>query len=241
MSAFEHKFLTCTSDVNSNLEVTNKTLLEWMEDVGSLHSDEADCGMKTIEETKLSWVIIQWKVKVHRRFRYGETINIKTWVSGTKRLYTVREYEFFDEEGNVVVSAAGKWVLTHLEQGMISVPPVIIEKYGTCSDTAFEEGNNMPRLKDPMDFSRPYEFRVPCTYIDINGHMNNIFYMDIAYQAMPEDVFRNNTFDEFEIMYRKECKLNDRLMCYYHFDGESHFISVRNEDSSQLHVLLKLK
>lgn len=241
MSAFEHIFHVYTSNVNSDLEVTNKAILQWMEDIGSLHSDENSCGMKTIMENKLSWVIIQWKIKITRRFKYGENIKVRTWISGKKKLYTFREYEFYDEEGNVVAAAASKWVLTHLEQGMISVPQEILDGYGNDSRTVFEEGNNMTRLKDPLDFSNPFEFTVPCTFIDVNDHMNNIYYLDVAYQAMPIEVYKKSKFDEIEIMYRKECKLNDKLMCYYHFDGTYHFVSIRDEDSKQLHVLVKLK
>ena len=241
MSVFKHKFHVYTSSMNSELEVTNKTLLEWMEDVASLHSDDNGCGMKNLETKKYSWVVIQWKVKVFRRVKYGEDVTVNTWVSGRKKLYTYREFEFFDEEGNVVAIASSKWVLTHLEQGMISVPDDITDGYGDNFRTVFEEGNSMPRLKDPMDFSMPYEFKVPCTFIDVNDHVNNIFYLDIAYQAMPIDVFKNNRFDEFEIMYRKECKLNDKLMCYYHFDGTDHTVSVRDEEGKQLHVLVRLR
>lgn len=241
MAYFEHKFLVCTSNVNSELYITNKTLLEWMEDIGSLHSDTANCGMKTIEETRFSWVIIQWKVKIYRRFRYGETITARTWISGTKRLYTFREYEFFDEKGELVAAASSKWVLTHLDKGMISVPQEIIDGYGLEGRTVFEEGNNMARLKDPMDFSMPYEFTVPCTFIDINDHMNNIFYLDLAYQAMPIEVFKANNFNEFEIMYRKECKLYDKLKCFYHFDGVEHVVCVWDESRKHQHAVIRLK
>ena len=241
MADFQYKFQVYASSMNSKLEVTNKTIFEWMEDAASLHSDLNGCGMKNLETNGYSWVVIQWKVKVIRRVKYGETVTVNTWVSGRKKLYTFREFEFFDEEGNVVAIASSKWVLTHLEQGMISVPDDIIDGYGENMRTVFEEGNSMPRLKDPMDFSMPYEFKVPCTFIDVNDHVNNIFYLDIAYQAMPLEVFKNNRFDEIEIMYRKECKLNDKLMCYYHFDGTHHVVSIRDEDSKQLHVLVKLR
>lgn len=239
---YEHKFLVCTRDVNSNLQITNKSILEWMEDIGSMHSDTADCGMKTIAENKLSWVIIQWKVKVYRRFGYGENITVKTWISGTKRLYTFRQYAFYDEQGKLVAAACSKWVLTHLEKGMISVPERILQSYGTHGETVFEEGNNLERLKAPMEHQSVYEYVVPCTNIDINDHMNNIFYLDVAYQTMPIEVFKaHDSFGEFEILYKRECKLHDRLKCFYTFENGYHIITIRDEEARLLHAVVRLK
>ena len=236
---FEHKFYVYTSDVNTDLRVTNKTILGWMEDVGALHSDAAGCGTANLEETRLSWVIIQWKVKIFRRMRYGETITVKTWVPGTKRLYTFREYAFYAEAGELVAASSSKWVLTHLEKGMITVPPWILEQYGMHTETVFEEGINMARVKEPLEYSSEYECTVPCTWIDVNGHMNNLHYLDVAYQALPIDLYLENSFNEFEIMYKREAKMFDRLHCYYQFDGTYHIVSIKNAEDGKLHAVVR--
>ena len=236
---YEHKFYVYTSDVNTDLLVTNKTILGWMEDIGSLHSDHCGCGMATMEETRLSWVIIQWKLKIYRRMRYGETITVKTWVPGTKRLYTFREYAFYDEEGKLVAACSSKWVLTDLDKGMIHVPQWILDQYGMHTETVFEEGINMDRIKEPEHFSQEYECTVPCTWIDVNGHMNNLYYLDVAYQALPIDLYMNNSFDEFEILYKRECKMFDRLHCYYDFDGTYHIVSIKNGEDGKLHAVVR--
>ncbi|MBQ1301804.1 MAG: hypothetical protein IIY29_00405, partial [Firmicutes bacterium] len=208
-------------------------------DVGALHSDAAGCGTANLEETRLSWVIIQWKVKIYRRMRYGETITVKTWVPGTKRLYTFREYAFYDEAGELVAACSSKWVLTHLEKGMITVPPWILEQYGMHTETVFEEGINMARVKEPLEYSSENECTVPCTWIDVNGHMNNLHYLDVAYQALPIDLYLENSFNEFEIMYKREAKMFDRLHCYYQFDGTYHIVSIKNAEDGKLHAVVR--
>ena len=236
---FEHQFYVYSRDVNTDLCVTNKTILGWMQDVGALHSDLAGCGTANLEETRLSWVIIQWKVKIFRRMRYGETITVKTWVPGSKRLYTFRDYAFYDEAGELVAACSSKWVLTDLEKGLIQVPGWILEQYGTHEETVFEEGMNMARIKEPEAFSGEYECTVPCTWIDVNGHMNNLHYLDVAYQALPIELYLENSFNEFEIMYKRESKMFDRLHCYYQFDGTFHIVSIKNDEDGKLHAVVR--
>lgn len=236
---FEHQFQVYSRDVNTDLRVTNKTILGWLQDAGALHSDLAGCGTANLEETRLSWVIIQWKVKIFRRMRYGETITVKTWVPGTKRLYTFRDYAFYDEAGELVAACSSKWVLTDLDKGMIAVPQWILEQYGMHTETVFEEGMNMARIKEPTEFSREYECTVPCTWIDVNGHMNNLHYLDVAYQALPIDLYLENSFNEFEIMYKREAKMFDRLHCYYQFDGTYHIVSIKNGEDGKLHAIVR--
>lgn len=239
---YEQKFLTCSSHVNSNLDVKNITLLNWMQDIGSFHSDLAGCGFSNLAETNLSWVVIQYKVKIFRRFKYGETITIKTWCSGTKRLYTFRQFEFYDEQGELVAATSSKWVLTNLNEGMVNPDDKLLESYGIEEKFVFEEGNNMKRVQDAKEYSYSVDFEVPRTYIDVNGHMNNTYYLDIAYQALPLDVYFNNTaFNEFEIMYRKECRMGDQLKCNYVFDGNDHVVSIRSAEDGQQHVVIRLR
>ncbi len=241
MSFFEYKFKVKASNVNSELNIKNRTILEWMEDIGSMHSDMAECGLATVKDNRLSWIIIQWRVKLYRRVQYGEIITVRTWISGYKKKYTFREFSFLDEEGNLVAAASSKWVLTHLEKGLIDTPDRIFEYYGENHESYFAEDCKMERIKDPKDYSKPYDFTVPCTMIDLNGHMNNIYYLDVAYQAMPHEVFANGLFDEFEIMYRKELKLNDRLKCYYHGADDEHIITIQEENSGGVNAIVRFK
>lgn len=241
MHKFERDFLVCASNVNSDMHITNKALLGWMEDIGSLHSDVCGCGYININEHHLSWIIMQWEVEVIRRPAYGEKLRNVTWVSGDKRVYAYRQHAFYDEEGKLVVRACGKWVLSNTESGVIKLPRKVMDGYGINPETVFDDNNNMPRITEPEGYESVYDYRVPCTCIDVNGHMNNKFYLDIAYQALPIDVYMSGSFDGFEIMYKRECKLNDDLKCYYHFDGEKHIVTIKSAEDGLLHAIVRLR
>ena len=64
MAYCEQEFDLTIRDINSNLELSNKGILSFFEDIGGFQSNEAGLGIKNIEQTRLSWILLHWKIKV---------------------------------------------------------------------------------------------------------------------------------------------------------------------------------
>ena len=72
------------------------------------------------------------------------------------------------------------------------------------------------------------------------NHVHNIYYLDFAYEALPEKIYRNDECNNIEIMYKKQIKLGDRIICKYCKEENSHIISIKSEDDKILHAIIKL-
>ena len=73
--------------------------------------------------------------------------------------------------------------------------------------------------------------------IDINDHLHNIYYMDIAYSILPEG---KEEFDNFEVTYKKEIKLGEKVkVLYEEIDGVS-YVTIKSNDEKELHSIIKL-
>ena len=70
--------------------------------------------------------------------------------------------------------------------------------------------------------------------------MHNLYYLDLAYEALPEDVYSNNSFDNIEIMYKSGAKLYDKLKCFYANIENEHIVTIKSEDEKTLHAIVKL-
>ncbi len=46
--------------------------------------------------------------------------------------------------------------------------------------------------------------------IDINKHMHNLYYLDLAYEALPDEIYNKRPFDYVRITYKKEIKLGEK-------------------------------
>lgn len=239
MAVYNQDFLVGVRDVDSALCLTNKALLGMFEDVGALHSDSIGCGVANIEDTGLSWVILHWKVKVYRRPKYGEKIGINTWVAGMKKLYIYRQYEVLDEKGEVVAVANSQWVLTEMAKGVVKIPKWVTDGYGIYERTVFDT-YPMSKLKAPED-KTPLEtrFKVGCSRIDFNGHMNNLQFLDVAADAISLDKFKKIEKDDFQIMYKKQSLYGENLRCKYY--PEEKIFAIKDEDDKHLHAILEFR
>ena len=75
--------------------------------------------------------------------------------------------------------------------------------------------------------------------LDTNHHMNNLNYLDLAYEAIPDNI--SSDFSDIEIMYKSEAKLGDVLELYcYSFDNNEYTITIKDKNTNALHCIIKL-
>lgn len=239
MAVFEHKFDFSIRDINKNTELTNKAILGFFEDIGGYQSDVAGYGLKDIEKTKLSWVLLHWKIKVLKRIKYGDSINVKTWSRGAIRACCYRDYEIYNDKNELCVIGTSKWTLIHLEKGLMRLTDELVEKYQTENKLAFESFN-FDKLKEPENDKLTFEYTVQRRDIDINNHMHNLCYLDLAYEALPKEIYENSSFNDVEIMYKSGSFLGDNLKCYYSQVENEHFITIKSNDEKILHAIIKM-
>lgn len=246
MAIIERKYAVSVKDVGVFNFITNKGILKLLEDIGCLHSEIAGFGINQMEQTHLSWVLLQWKVKVLKRAIYNETIIVKTWAREANRCFTYRDFEIYDEKGNLLCIASSKWALVSTDEGkMVRITPKIMDAYEPeCNKFVFEEPD-IAKLKEPealLDGSlQPnYCFTVLRRDIDINHHMHNLYYLDYALESLPQEVYEIPETNEFEIMYKSGAKLGDVIDCFYVKEPDAHIVVMKNAIDSRLHTIVKL-
>ena len=240
MAFIEHDFRPTIRDINNKTELTNKGILSFFEDIGGLHSDIAGYGLKDIKRTKISWVLLNWKIKVLKRIVYdGNPIKVKTWSRNVVRACTFRDFELYNSKGELCVIGSSKWTLVHLENGLMRITPELIEKYNPEDKAVFDDFD-FKKLQVPAEYSSIYEYTVSRRDIDINNHVHNLNYLDFAYDALPREVYENNSFDNIEIMYKNGAKLYEKLKCFYSKVNREHFVTIKSQDEKILHAIVKL-
>lgn len=237
----EHKFYVGLSDVNINKELTNTSLLKHLEDVAGIHSEIAGFGLTDIEKTRRSWILLGWKVKVLKRPLVNDTVIIKTWSRSIDKFYAFRDFEIRDQYDDIVAIATSKWIFIDIDKGkIVKVTDDVIESYKQENKQVFEE-YDLPKLKEPENFELEADFKITRNLIDINKHVHNIHYLDIAKECMPENICFGNELNEFEITYKKEIKLGDIVKVEYKKEDDYHYIAIKSMDKSIVHSIIKLK
>lgn len=237
----ERKFEIGFRDVGKSNKLTDKALLGFLEDVAGKHSNIAGYGLNDIENTGVTWVLLNWKVKVFNRPLYGENILVKTWGRDCVKFYTYRDFEVYNGNNELVAIATSKWALLDAKtMSLIKIPDEVIVPYEIETKKVFGEEPEPNKIMIPDNVSSVSNYVVGRKDIDINAHVHNVTYMDIAYEVLPEEVYNNIDCSSFEIMYKKETKLGETIKCFYSKVDDSHYIVMKTEDEKAVHCIIKL-
>lgn len=225
--------------------IKNSGLLEILENIATHHSDLAGYGPIDIKNTGVSWVLLDWKLKVVKRPKYGENLTVNTWaklIDGKMRMTcTYRDFEVYNENGELCAIGSSKWVLVNIETGKIKkIEESLIKKYNPENKNVFNV-DDLGKIQVPEIFNNEIEYKTSRKDIDINGHMHNLYYLDLAYEALPEEVYKNRPFDNVRIQYKHEIKLGDIVRCKYTFKEGNHIITIVSKDNLKIHAIIVLK
>ena len=70
--------------------------------------------------------------------------------------------------------------------------------------------------------------------------MHNLNYLQLAYEALPEDVYFGEEKNNVRIMYKHQILLRDRVKCYYINSNGKDIITIKSEDDRVLHSIVEL-
>ena len=71
--------------------------------------------------------------------------------------------------------------------------------------------------------------------------MHNLYYLDLAYEALPDEVYNKRPYDSVQIQYKKEIKYGEKVICKYANYNDSHIVAIYSKDEKKLHTIIKLK
>ena len=240
---FEHKARVDIGKLNGNSFITNKGMLSLLENVACMHSDEAGYGIREIPITHLSWVQLNWRVKILRRLVYGEEVTIKTWARDATKITTLRDFEVIDKDGKTVCIATTKWTLTNIDTKSITkITEDMISKYNPDTKIIMPDFE-FKKLKEPENFTSEYVYTTQRRDIDVNKHVHNLNYLDFAYEALPEEIYEetlSNDFNNIEIMYKNAVRFGDTSKCLYSFSDGIHTVVIKNANNNTLNAIVKL-
>lgn len=237
---FEHKFRTGVKDFSKKGLISNKTILEILENVACYHADSIQYGPLDIGKTNVSWVLLEWEVKVIKRPKYGEIITAKTWARDFARAHTYRDFELYDSEGNLAVIGTSKWVLVNATTKKLTMMVnEVIDRYGAEKEQVFGR-ETVEKIDVPENFTNEISYQVARRDIDFNGHMHNIYYLDLAEEALPDDVYENRPYNNIRITYKKGIKLGEKIVCKYAKFKEKHIVQITDESDKIVHAQIAM-
>ena len=241
MNIYTKKLTINFSDISQNNKLTNKGILRLMQEVAGQHSDYIGYGLNDTPKTNVAWIILNWKLKVFSRPKWNTTVTINTWSRCKKSLFCYRDLEIYDDNNNLIAIATSKWILFDVKkQSICKSPKEIQDKYEDFNKSVFNEPIE-EKIKEPNNQKFIYEYQIQRRDIDTNNHVNNLNYLDYAYEALPENIYLNTDFSNIEIMYKQEAKLGDIISVFLSVtENNNYIITIKDKERKKIHAIIKL-
>jgi len=165
-------------ELDSNLTLRLKPLLNYFQEVVGIHSDTRGCGLKWLMDQGKAWVLHRIGIHIHRLPGFGDELKISTWYRGGNGFRAYRDFEILSK-GEKIVSANSLWLFIDLNRKKIlQVPEEADNWYTVEKDKALDLDIDTwrPNLNFEPETVKTIGLR-PSDY-DPLGHVNNALYFD---------------------------------------------------------------
>ena len=226
------------SDYNRNGKLSYEAILQILENVAGNHSANSGDSIADANKSGIAWILTEWRVQIVHRPENGESLSITTWVRGKAPAIAVyRDFILTDENGTEVIRAEAKFALFDLATSKLTrISAELLGSYQPENKTVFEDAQ---RLRTPSEFTSETELKLRRSDIDFNGHVHNTRYVDLAMEAIPKELYSDDRFTEFHIMYHKPVLEDSVVKAQYHTDGLSHLVTIYADNARCALVELK--
>ena len=90
---FRYEFDVPPAAIDANGHANNVEFVRWMQDAAVAHADAVECTAAT-RDAGATWVVRSHRVEYLRPAFAGDRVRVRTWVTGIRRAFSLRRYEF---------------------------------------------------------------------------------------------------------------------------------------------------
>ena len=160
-----------------------------------------------LKKIGLMWVIIRYDIRLKRAFCPGEKLRIVTWAGPFRHRMSQRNYLVYGADGICILHGAGNWAIADRARRCM----VDAAAFGLDFPTEIN-GNELPRPAPPekLPLFCSAGYTVGETDLDMNQHMNNTRYFDIA-EAMISGRDPELSLQSVQAAFQNEAVLGEEL------------------------------
>jgi len=188
-------------------EVSIITICNHLQDIASGHADSLGFGYRDLKKSGHFWLLARLHVMMDRLPVYGGSATVTTWPSGNERLVALRDFTLRDENGPTG-HATTSWVTMNVTTHRPDSPESVLDAR-LIPDIAHSlefPGKAVQRLKDG---EHETTVKARKTDIDINGHVNNVRYVEYCFEAVPDEWLVDYHCLGLDIQFRSESFAGD--------------------------------
>jgi acyl-ACP thioesterase len=207
MSVYREELLLRSKDVDMFRRLRTSELFRLLQEASIRHTEQLGMGRDKTLDRGILWVLLMQRAEIARMPEYDERIVLRSWPGKTMHLLFPRFYALETADGEPLLRASALWSLVDEKTRKVVFP----EKYGVVIDGVVTgEEIAMPGAVAKAACAFERDFTVPYSFVDLNGHMNNTRYFDLAEDSVGAAA-AGKLLKAIGVEYQNEARLSETL------------------------------
>lgn len=208
----EHTFEVGSCDMDIWGFLKPATILSLCQESAYMHSTRMGFGYDRLLESGAAWVLSRAKCLIQRLPKWGEKITLRTWHKGQSGLFSLRDYQFYDQSGAEIITVTTSWLIINLATRRISRVDRIFSADDPFKLSEYHHdaiATEVERLEMPTEQISLGEHYVRYSDMDVNRHVNNARYMEWACDNSAQQMDPALRLESFCINFNHEAKYDE--------------------------------
>lgn len=165
---------------------------------------------RLIREYHVFWMLARIWYSLKKPVPWNSNLTVRTWHRGNPGMMMYRDFDLI-LDGDVVGEAVSVWVMADVVTRKLSKMSTIPNLMNT-SGGELCKSKNLQKLRVPSSLPFVEERRLHYSDTDINGHVNNSRYADLACDALdPKHIGKSSFVSSLQLGYLGECRAGEML------------------------------
>ena len=238
MNYYSYRTKIAYSDLGEGGTLSATGALRILQEAACDASAAVGCSPMQLIRGGKAWVLCAWKLRLGRKMEWGEELEVRTWPHRMENHTSDRDFEVLHREGKLVFAASSRWLLLDVRTGRVAqVTEELASHYTLWDRRALEEEiPDVPAGRDPAA-RETFAYTALRRDMDTFHHMNNLHYLELAREALPEEA-ASQSFANIEILYRRQIRRGDRVRFLYSLRDGKHQGEIVDDQVRKTHALI---
>ena len=201
----EYAWQVRTYECGPDGAATLPTICNYLQEAASLNAEALAFSKSNFEAAgeNISWVLTRLKVRMARYPRWTDAVRTVTWPRGGRRIVAWRDFLLTDASGAEFGRATSEWMLIDLaSRKVVPIPDSVFAVANTVRAPVFgDEPFAKLRWDCAATAADARTFRARRGDIDLNGHVNNVHYIEWLMEGLPDG---QTACRDLEVVFKSE-------------------------------------
>jgi medium-chain acyl-[acyl-carrier-protein] hydrolase len=207
---WEDAYLISFYEVDAKNRIFLPGLWKYLQETAWNHANQLGIGYSDLARNDYFWVLSRLAIHMKEYPGWGEKIRVKTWLSGSSRLFALRDFSIVREDGEVIGGAKSAWVVLDVKSRKPQRIEPFLKDLNPLPDQHGAE-TRLDKLPAPSAPHREALFTVRYSDLDMHLHVNNSRYLEWILNSYSFEMNQTHHISTLEIHFLAESNCGDEL------------------------------